>query len=98
MQHYWSFYAGGQTIDGNLACMMADDADLASLPRFISWRQPARSCSPTHLSLAGAAWALGRDDELQIVPGVMHGFLQNTRELAAARRGASCGGKCGKGF
>ena len=87
MQRYWSFYAGEQAIDDNpLACpLMADDAALASLPPLYLMAAAVDPLLSDTLELGRRLRALGRDDELQIVPGVMHGFLQNTRELAAAR-------------
>jgi acetyl esterase len=39
---------------------------------------------------------LGRSDPLTIVPGVTHGFLQNTIDLAAAREALAAAGRASK--
>ena len=98
MQRYWSFYAGEQAIDGNpLACpLMADDAALASLPPLYLMAAAVDPLLSDTLELGRRLRALGRDDELQVVPGVMHGFLQNTRELAAAREALHAAGNAAR--
>ncbi len=40
--------------------------------------------------------ALGRSDELSVIPGVMHGFLQNTSELSAAREALAAAGNAAR--
>lgn len=98
MRRYWSFYAGEQAIDGNpLACpLMADDAALASLPPLYLMAAAVDPLLSDTLELGRRLRALGRDDELQVVPGVMHGFLQNTRELAAAREALHAAGNAAR--
>jgi acetyl esterase len=91
MQHYWQWYVGDRNVAADpLACpLSASDSALAALP-------------PLHLMAAGVdpllsdtillherLRALGRAETMTIVPGVTHGFLQNTIDLAAAREALS---------
>ncbi|GMB79783.1 alpha/beta hydrolase [Shinella zoogloeoides] len=94
MQRYWHWYVGGRDVSADpLACpLLASDEALIALP-------------PLHLMAAGVdpllsdsivlherLKGLGRDGALTIVPGVTHGFLQNTLDLAAARDALAAAG------
>jgi len=94
MQRYWQWYVGGRDVSADpLACpLLATDGALAALP-------------PLHLMAAGVdpllsdsivlherLRRLGRNEALTVVPGVTHGFLQNTLDLAAAREALAAAG------
>ncbi|MCJ8518821.1 acetyl esterase [Pseudorhizobium tarimense] len=98
MQRYWNWYAGGRDVSADpLACpLVASEGALKALP-------------PLHLMAAGVdpllsdsillherLKGLGRSDALTVVPGVTHGFLQNTIDLAAAREALAAAGKAAK--
>jgi acetyl esterase len=94
MQRYWRWYVGDRDVSADpLACpLLAPDEALAALP-------------PLHLMAAGVdpllsdsivlherLKRLGRSERLTVVPGVTHGFLQNTLDLAAAREALAAAG------
>nr|WP_314424340.1 alpha/beta hydrolase [uncultured Erwinia sp.] len=86
MQRYWHWYqpdtqARRQPLT---APLHASDAALKALPPL--WLNAAEIdplCSDSEL-FAARLHALGRDDRLSIVPGVVHGFMQMTLRLPAA--------------
>ncbi|WP_312410084.1 alpha/beta hydrolase [Shinella sp.] len=98
MQRYWSFYAGEQAIEVHpLACpLLACDDALAALPQLHLMAAAVDPLLSDTLMLSERLKALGRDDELSIVPGVMHGFLQNTYELSAAREALAAAGRAAR--
>ena len=94
MRRYWRWYVGDRDVSADpLACpLLAPDEALAALP-------------PLHLMAAGVdpllsdsivlherLKRLGRSERLTVVPGVTHGFLQNTLDLAAAREALAAAG------
>ena len=94
MQRYWQWYVGDRDVSADpLACpLLASDEALTALP-------------PLHLMAAGVdpllsdsivlherLRRLGRSETLTVVPGVTHGFLQNTIDLAAAREALAVAG------
>lgn len=98
MQRYWDFYAGDQEIESNpLACpLAATDEQLAAIsPLYLMAAEVDPLLSDT-LILSERLRALGRSDELRIVPGVMHGFLQNTYELSSAREALAAAGNAAR--
>lgn len=87
MRRYWDWYAAGQEIQDNpLACPLAakDDA-LALLPPLYLMAAGVDPLFSDTETLHTRLTALGRVDDFDIVPGVTHGFLQNTLDLEAAR-------------
>jgi acetyl esterase len=98
MQRYWSFYAGKGVVEEDaLACpLVASDAALAALPPFYLMAAAVDPLLSDTLILSQRLRALGRDDELHIVAGVMHGFLQNTNELSAAREALAAAGNAAR--
>mgnify|MGYP005997381831 CR=1 FL=1 len=83
MQRYWDFYApsGIRLSDPCLTPARAPDALLAGLPPLhlnAAEIDPLRSDSER---LAARLQALGRNDSFDIVPGVVHGFMQMSRWL-----------------
>jgi acetyl esterase len=94
MQHYWTWYAGGNDIsDDILACpILASDEALAALPPLYLLAAGIDPLLSDTLSLHARLKAIGRDETVTIIPGVTHGFLQNTLDLAAAREALSAAG------
>lgn len=87
MARYWAWYAGGRDIAAEpLACpLAATDAALAALPPLYLAAAGVDPLFSDSVALQARLAALGRPETLDVVPGVTHGFLQATRELAAAR-------------
>ncbi|MFD1198554.1 alpha/beta hydrolase [Brucella gallinifaecis] len=100
MQRYWAFYAGQKCIvDDPLACpLMADDEALAALPPLYLLAAVVDPLLSDTQLLFERLIAVGRKDDLDIVPGVMHGFLQNSRELVAARNALATAGQAARQF
>ncbi|MBD8893582.1 alpha/beta hydrolase [Roseibium litorale] len=87
MQRYWTWYAGpaDQTQDV-LACpLQATDAALSALPPLHLMAAGVDPLLSDSINLTARLEAIGRPERLTIVPGVTHGFLQNTIDLEAAR-------------
>lgn len=93
MQRYWDWYAApaGRLSDPCLTPVRAPDAALAGLPPLYlnaAELDPLRSDSE---AFAARLAALGRSDACDLIPGVIHGFMQMSRWLpqsAAAWRRA----------
>jgi acetyl esterase len=87
MCRYWDWYAGNRAIEADpLACpLTASDAALSQLPPLYLMAAGVDPLFSDTIGLHARLRALGRHDDLAIVPGVTHGFLQNTNELEAAR-------------
>lgn len=100
MGRYWSWYAGGRTLNGDpLACPLdADDDALRALPPLYLMAAGVDPLFGDTERLSGRLAALGRDDRFDIVPGVVHGFLQYTRDLAVARTALAAAGRAARGF
>lgn len=98
MARYWAWYAGDAELNGDpLACPLdADDGALAQLPPLYLMAAGVDPLFGDTLRLSRRLAALGRSDRLDIVPGVTHGFLQNTRELAAAREALAMAGRAAR--
>ncbi|WP_353646631.1 alpha/beta hydrolase [Mesorhizobium sp. WSM2239] len=95
MERYWGWYAGGKDVAGDpLACPLAasDDA-LATLPPLHLLAAAVDPLLSDTLILHERLAALGRKETVAVVPGVTHGFLQNTMDLAAAREALSTAAK-----
>lgn len=95
MQRYWSYYAGDHAIEADpFACpLLATDAALAALPPLYLMAAGVDPLLSDTVSLNDRLQAIGRDDEFTIVGGVLHGFLQNTNELSAAREALAAASK-----
>ncbi|HSI40224.1 MAG TPA: alpha/beta hydrolase [Xanthobacteraceae bacterium] len=94
MARYWNWYASGRDLAGDpLACpLAADDAALAALPPLHLVAAGVDPLFSDTVALDARLRALGRTDRFDVVPGVIHGFLQNTNELAAAREALKAAG------
>jgi acetyl esterase len=91
MERYWGWYAGDKNVAGDpLACpLSASDDALAALPPLHLMAAAVDPLLSDTLILHERLKALGRDETVTVVPGVTHGFLQNTMDLAAARQALS---------
>ncbi|SDA98155.1 alpha/beta hydrolase [Mesorhizobium qingshengii] len=87
MQRYWDWYAGGRAISADpLACpLAASDEALLRLPPLYLIAAGVDPLFSDTVTLHARLKDLGRADDMEIVPGVTHGFLQHTNELEAAR-------------
>lgn len=88
MMRYWDWYAPPGRVDRAdplVAPLHADDASLAGLPPlYLTAAEIDPLRSDTELLHARLA-ALGRRDPFRLHEGVVHGFLQMSTRLAAAR-------------
>ncbi|KLK94685.1 alpha/beta hydrolase [Microvirga vignae] len=87
MRRYWDWYVSSDEArhDPLICPLEASDSELRALPPL--WLQAAGIdplLSDT-LALGRRLRDLGRDDPVSVVPGVVHGFLQMTVSLQAAR-------------
>ncbi|MEX6508944.1 alpha/beta hydrolase [Jiella sp. M17.18] len=87
MQRYWRFYVGDRDMRGDaLACPVhASRAELAALPPLHLLAAGVDPLLSDTLALETRLADAGRSERADIVPGVVHGFLQMTHDLAAAR-------------
>ena len=94
MQRYWQWYVGGRDVSGDpLACpLLASDAALAALPPLHLMAAGVDPLLSDSVALHERLSGLGRSETLTVVPGVTHGFLQNTLDLAAAREALAAAG------
>lgn len=94
MQRYWDWYAAESIRNRpDIAPLMAQDAQLAALPPLYlnaAGLDPLRS--DTEL-LSERLLGLGRTDILDVVPGVVHGFMQMSSVLPEARASFERAGK-----
>ncbi|GAB4065325.1 alpha/beta hydrolase [Ancylobacter sonchi] len=95
MGRYWDWYVAGRDLVGDpLACpLAATDAALAALPPLYLMAAGVDPLFSDTVALDARLKALGRTDRFDVVPGVTHGFLQNTNELAAAREALKVAGE-----
>ena len=98
MQRYWQWYAGESDVSSDpFACpLLATDEALAALPPLHLMAAGVDPLLSDTLSLHARLRGLGRGETVTVVPGVTHGFLQNTLDLAAAREALSVAGAAAK--
>lgn len=95
MQRYWAWYpAAGADLSGDpLACpLAADDEALMALPPLYLTAAGVDPLLSDTLRLHQRLQALGRKEAVTVVPGVVHGFLQYTIDLEAAREALAAAG------
>jgi acetyl esterase len=94
MQRYWRWYVGDRDVSADpLACpLLARDEALAALPPLHLMAAGVDPLLSDSILLHGRLKGLGRGETLTVVPGVTHGFLQNTLDLAAAREALQAAG------
>jgi len=87
MRRYWDWYTPDPADRSNplAAPLKADDEMLRRLPPLHLLAAEIDPLASDTLRLADRLRALGRDDALRVEPGVVHGFLQMTVALPAAR-------------
>jgi acetyl esterase len=87
MMRYWDWYVPNPALrrDALVAPLLAGDAELGAMPPLHLIAAGVDPLLSDTLALARRLKALGRADPLAVVPGVMHGFLQQTLALGAAR-------------
>lgn len=90
MQRYWSAYAGGRHVERLAADVLASplkasDEALSRLPPLYLMAAGIDPLLSDTLRLEARLGALGRSETTTIHPGVVHGFLQHSIDLEAAR-------------
>lgn len=87
MQRYWDFYVADAAARATplVAPLLASDAALAALPPLHLMAAGIDPLLSDTLNLEARLAALGRPERTQVVPGVVHGFLQMTNDLPQAR-------------
>lgn len=100
MRRYWNWYCTDEDARRNpmAAPLLAGDEVLRALPPLYLMAAGVDPLLSDTLLLAERLKAVGRDDPLAVVPGVTHGFLQNTHELAAAREALAAAGEAARGM
>ncbi|UXN60377.1 alpha/beta hydrolase [Phyllobacterium zundukense] len=100
MQRYWNWYCANEDTRRNplVAPLHADDLVLRALPPLYLLAAGIDPLLSDTLLFADRLKAVGRNDPLTVVPGVTHGFLQNTNELAAAREALLAAGEAARGM
>jgi acetyl esterase len=98
MQRYWQWYVGDRDVGLDpLACpLAASNQALAALPPLHLMAAAVDPLLSDTLILHQRLQSLGRSETVTVVPGVTHGFLQNTIDLAAAREALSAAGQKAK--
>ncbi len=100
MQRYLAWYAKGRDLSHEpLACpLAASDGALSALPPLSLVAAGADPLLSDTLALHARLTVLGRSDPLTVVPGVVHGFLQQTLVLEAARETLRNAGAAARSF
>lgn len=94
MQRYWRWYVGERDVSADpLVCpLLAPDEALAALPPLHLMAAGVDPLLSDSVALHERLGRLGRSEALTVVPGVTHGFLQNTLDLVAAREALAAAG------
>ncbi len=100
MQRYWNWYCADANARHNplVAPLLAADDVLRALPPLYLMAAGIDPLLSDTLLFAERLRAIERNDPLTVVPGVTHGFLQNTNELAAAREAIAAAGEAARGM
>lgn len=87
MRRYWDFYVADPAARAEplVAPILADDAALAALPPLHLMAAGIDPLLSDTLNFEARLAALGRPERTSVVPGVVHGFLQMTKDLPQAR-------------
>ena len=91
MQRYWDWYVAEPQARRNplVAPLLAEDSALRALPPMHLMAAEIDPLLSDTLHLAARLTGLGRTEQVHLVPGVTHGFLQMTKALPAAREALS---------
>ncbi len=100
MVRYWNWYAPdtASRADPLAAPLLASDAALKALPPLYLIAAEVDPLVDDTRELKARLDGLGRNDPMTIVPGVVHGFLQMSPRLAAARAAIDEAGAAARGF
>ncbi|WP_062119408.1 alpha/beta hydrolase [Aureimonas sp. AU40] len=87
MQRYWDFYLADPAARGDplVSPLLASDEALATLPPLHLMAAGIDPLLSDTLNFEARLASLGRSERTEIVPGVVHGFLQMSRDLPQAR-------------
>jgi len=87
MQWYWANFLGNASrMDAIAQPLLASDSDLAALPPLYLTAAGLDPLLDDSLRLAARLAGLDLSVQLDVVPGVVHGFMQMSTHLSAARR------------
>jgi acetyl esterase len=100
MQRYWNWYCPDEHArrDPFAAPLRSGDSVLRALPRLYLVAAGIDPLLSDTLLFAERLRTVGRHDPVTVVPGVTHGFMQNTNELAAAREALAAAGEAVRGM
>jgi acetyl esterase len=100
MQRYWDWYLPDETRrkEPLAAPLHAADVELRSLPPLHLLAAGIDPLLSDTIALSRRLEALGRHDPVTIVPGVVHGFLQMSVSLEAARNAIAEAGAAARRF
>ncbi|WP_454855014.1 alpha/beta hydrolase [Rhizobium binxianense] len=95
MERYWQWYVGDRDVaaDPLAAPLSAPDDALRALPPLYLMAAAIDPLLSDTILLAERLKRLGRSEGVTVIPGVTHGFLQNTIDLAAAREALAVAGQ-----
>lgn len=98
MQRYWQWYVGDRKVaaDPLASPLAASDEALLALPPLHLMAAAIDPLLSDTLLLHARLKSLGRGEDVTVIPGVTHGFLQNTIDLAAARDALTAAGRQAK--
>ena len=98
MQRYWNWYVGehDRRRDPLVSPLRASDDALRALPPLYLMAAGIDPLLSDSLNLAARLQSLGRQETVAIVPGVVHGFLQMSNELLAARQALAAAGSAAR--
>jgi len=100
MRQFWSWYLqNARDCDDPLAVpLLASDAQLRNLPPLLLVAAELDSLADDTMRLKTRLDAVNRNDRLHIERGVVHGFLQMTAFLEAARKVTGLAADAAMGF
>lgn len=100
MRRFWDWYIANEARrdDPLAAPLKASDAQLRALPPLFLLAAEMDPLASDSYDLKRRLDGLGRDDALIVEPGVIHGFMQMTAVLEAARKGMRAAGRAANRF
>nr|WP_246504903.1 alpha/beta hydrolase fold domain-containing protein [Microvirga antarctica] len=98
MQRYWDWYVqdSNRRLDPLVSPVRASDDALLALPPLYLMAAGIDPLLSDSLHLAARLQSLGRSERVDVVPGVVHGFLQMSSELIAARQALADAGSAAR--
>jgi acetyl esterase len=100
MQRYWNWYAADpeQRRHSLMSPLHASDTSLCDLPPLHLMAAGIDPLLSDSLNFAARLQSLGRPERVTVIPGVVHGFLQMSNELLAARQALADAGSAARGM